>query len=277
MTECSYCGKDADIPFRCKFCDDVFCSSHRLPENHECIGLDKYKENAKEDGKVVYEPFRMKVKDKKESSPSALSLVLKGIKKNYYMMIISLCFFMFILQASISGFTEYLWLSPEIGEILSKPWTLITSIFLHGNTWHLFVNMIVLFFFGGELERRIGGRKFLELFIIAGLVGNIGFTAFSNITGDLLPAIGASGAVFGVFAALAIIAPEIKVLIWFVLPLKIRHALLIFALWDLFLLPRGGPIANSAHLSGLLIGVIYGYSLKKKEIGTAFNRLGSKF
>ncbi len=276
MADCSYCGEKADIPFKCKFCGDVFCSTHRLPESHECVGLDRYKEDAKNDRKVVYEPFQAgSSKDKK--SPSSVSFFLGGIKKNYTFSIIAVCFVMFIIQASISGFTEYLWLSPELGEILSRPWTVVTSIFLHGNTWHLFVNMLVLFFFGGELERRIGGKKFLELFLLAGIVGNVGFTAFSYATGQFIPAVGASGAVFGVFATLAIIAPEIRVLIWFIFPLKIRHALLIFALWDLFLLPRGGPIANSAHLSGLAIGVIYGYRLKKKGISTAFSRFVNKF
>ncbi|MFP4116732.1 MAG: rhomboid family intramembrane serine protease [Candidatus Aenigmatarchaeota archaeon] len=270
MADCSYCGKEADIPFKCKFCSDTFCSEHRLPENHECVGLDKYKEKARSDEKVVYEPFQA-TWEKKSSGLS--STFLKSITQSYSMLIISICFVVFLLQAAIPGFTEYLWLSPQLGEILSRPWTFITSIFLHGNGWHLFVNMLVLFFFGGELERRVGSRKFLEIFLVTGIAGNLGFTLFSYATGEFIPAVGASGAIFGVFATLAIIAPEIRVLIWFVFPLKIRQALVIFALWDLFLLPRGGPIANSAHLAGLAIGLIYGYRLKNKQTGTAFKKI----
>ncbi len=260
MVVCSYCDDEVDVPFKCKFCSDTFCSEHRLPENHECVGLDKYKEEAQADNKVVYEPFQ--ASNKKESS-DLLSGFLQAVTKSYSLLIIFICFVVFLLQATIPGFTEYLWLSPELGEILSRPWTFITSIFLHGNGWHLFVNMLVLFFFGGELERRIGSKKFLEIFLVTGIAGNIGFTLFSYVTADFIPAVGASGAIFGVFATLAIIAPEIRVLIWFVFPLKIRQALVIFGLWDLFLLPRGGPVANSAHLAGLAIGLVYGYRLKK--------------
>lgn len=276
MAECSYCGEEVEVPFKCKFCDEIFCSSHRLPENHECVGLDKYKEESKSDSKVVYEPFQSDSSNKKKSSSGLISVLLSRVTKSYYLMIIFICFLIFLIQASVPGFTEYLWLSPEMGKILSRPWTVISSMFLHGNAGHLFVNMLVLFFFGGELERRVGSKKFLEIFLVTGIAGNVGFTLFSQVSGELTPALGASGAIFGVFATLAIIAPEIKVLIWFVLPLKIRHALVIFALWDLFFLPVGNTIANSAHLAGLAIGLIYGYRLKNKEIGTVFNSITRK-
>lgn len=274
MAKCSQCGESADIPFKCKFCGEVFCSSHRLPENHGCIGLDKYKEGAEEDSKVIYEPFQSDTSKRKEK-PSGLTEGLLGkISGSYSLSIIVICFAVFVLQTVIPEFTELFWLYPELGEIMSKPWTLITSVFLHGNGWHLFVNMMVLFFFGRELERRVGSGKFLEIFIVAGIIGNVGFTLFSYLTGEFIPALGASGAIFGVFATLAIIAPEIRVIILlFPVPMKIRHVLIIFALWDLFLLPWGGPIANSAHLSGLAIGLVYGYRLKKKKEGSTFNTL----
>ena len=55
MARCSYCGKVEKMPFRCKFCKGVFCSSHRLPENHECEGLERFKkERLKTPEKWVY-------------------------------------------------------------------------------------------------------------------------------------------------------------------------------------------------------------------------------
>ncbi len=59
MAQCSYCGESEQMPFRCKFCKGVFCSSHRLPENHECVGLERFKkERLKDPEKWVYEPFQ---------------------------------------------------------------------------------------------------------------------------------------------------------------------------------------------------------------------------
>ncbi len=268
MAECSYCGEEAGIPFKCKFCGDVFCSEDRLPENHECVGLGEYEEKIKDDVKVIYEPFQARSPNKGPSPQGQIGRFFNAIFGNVYLFLIFACFVVFIVQSILPGFTEFFYLAPEIGEILQRPWTVFTSMFLHGNAWHLFVNMLVLFFFGGELERRTGSKKFLEIFLIAGIVGNIGFTLFSYVTGTFLPAVGASGAIFGVFATLAIVAPEIRVvMLLFPIPLKIRHVLVVFALWDLFFLPRGGPIANSAHLAGLAIGLLYGYRLKKKGIG----------
>jgi len=111
--------------------------------------------------------------------------------------------------------------------------------------------MIVLFFFGGELERRVGSGKYLEIFLISGIVGNLGYIAFCYATHSFYPALGASGAIYGVMAALAIIAPEIKVLLFFFIPLSIRVALLLFILYNLLSMPFSSAtgIAYSAHLA----------------------------
>lgn len=59
MGECSHCGSKESMPFRCKFCGEQFCSNHRLPENHNCHGLETFKkERGKEPEKWIYEPFK---------------------------------------------------------------------------------------------------------------------------------------------------------------------------------------------------------------------------
>ncbi|MDD4094156.1 MAG: rhomboid family intramembrane serine protease, partial [Methanothrix sp.] len=100
--------------------------------------------------------------------------------------------------------------------VIQRPWTLLTHMFIHANFDHLFWNMIVLFFFGTELERRVGERKFLEIYIVSGIVAAIGQMMIAG--GSML---GASGAIYGVMGCLAIIAPEIRVLLFFVIPLSI--------------------------------------------------------
>lgn len=274
MVECEHCGKDIDLPFKCKFCGETYCDEHRLPENHDCLGLEEYKERSKEKTEVVYEPFQKKGKEENVNSRSFTFSVAGSFFSSggIYLKIIIACIFVYLLQFLVPmltgfAFTEMFYIEPVFGEIVSRPWTLLTSIFLHSTEFplHIFANMLVLFFFGGELERRIGSKKFLELYLVSGIVANLGFWFYSSLTGSATAALGASGAIFGVFAALAIIAPEIRVLVWFVLPLKIRHALIIFALWDLFLLPYGGPVASSAHLAGVVVGLIYGYKIGRKS------------
>ncbi len=63
MTTCHYCGDQEVMPFTCKFCGERFCREHRLPESHECIGLQKFKEErGREPEKWIYEPFQEKHK-----------------------------------------------------------------------------------------------------------------------------------------------------------------------------------------------------------------------
>jgi|Deesub1362A_J573_1020465.scaffolds.fasta_scaffold00005_123 hypothetical protein len=63
MGTCSYCGVKETMPFKCKFCGEQFCGEHRLPENHECYGLQRFKEErSKMPEKWIYEPFHSKEK-----------------------------------------------------------------------------------------------------------------------------------------------------------------------------------------------------------------------
>jgi membrane associated rhomboid family serine protease len=76
------------------------------------------------------------------------------------------------------------------------------------------------------------------------------------------PMLGASGALYGVLGCLAIMAPEIRVLLFFVIPLSIKYAVILFALIDFMMMGSGDSIAHMAHLSGLVVGLIFGYMLK---------------
>ncbi len=160
-------------------------------------------------------------------------------------------------------------LHPLLTTLALMPWQLVTSIFLHVGFWHLFVNMFVLFFFGAELERRVGSKKYLEIFLVSGLVGNLAYIVYAYVTGSFYPALGASAAIFGVMACLAVIAPNMKIIIFpFPIPINIRVALVLFAIFDFWMMIANSVgilstnIANVAHLAGLFAGLYYGKILK---------------
>jgi membrane associated rhomboid family serine protease len=142
---------------------------------------------------------------------------------------------------------------------MQRPWTLLTYMFVHANFDHIFWNMLVLFFFGMELEKRVGETKFLEIYVLSGIVAALGQMMISG--GSL---VGASGAIYGVMGCLAIIAPEIRVLIFFVIPLSIRAAVVLFALLDFLTSGSADNIAHMAHIAGLLVGLAFGLLMKKQ-------------
>jgi len=177
----------------------------------------------------------------------------------YSGMILVICVLFFFVRVVAPSFAfNYLALNPAF--VAARPWTLITHMFVHANMEHLFFNMLFLFFFGTELERRVGESKFLQIFIISGLVGAIGQMAVVP-TGYMM---GASGALFGVMGCLAVIAPEIRVLLFFVIPLSIRAAVVLFAVLDFAMMGSGDSIAHMAHITGLLAGLAYGGMLKDR-------------
>jgi len=256
--ECFYCGFKDPMPFTCKFCGGTYCYNHRLPESHNCSGLTAYKARAIETG-ILYKPDIV-IGKKQKPVIRDLKHIASVITSNYSLTILILCLISFVFQYIIPGYFSYLALSPY--NIFSRPWTLITHMFLHSGPIHLLFNMMVLFFFGPELERRIGGKKFLTVYFISGLVAALGFSLWTYINHDIhASAVGASGALMGIFACLTILAPDIVVYIYFI-PTKITYALIFFVLLDLFFISSGDLVAHSAHLSGVVAGLVIGKYLK---------------
>jgi hypothetical protein len=126
--------------------------------------------------------------------------------------------------------------------------------FVHAGFMHLFVNMLVLFFFGPPLEARWGGREFFRFYVVAGLGGAV-------LSLLLAPAwvVGASAACFGVMLAFAMNWPDAPIYIWGIFPVKAKWLVAFFFLMTLFgaFGAPGGPTAHFAHLGGLLAAFIY--------------------
>ncbi len=262
--ECNYCGFRDPLPFTCKFCGGTFCYNHRLPESHDCPGLSMLKERARDSGRYSLHEPAVAVKKPGKNIFDPLIKALSIITSNYSLTILAIAIVSFFLE-NIPGYFSYLALSPS--DMLYQPWkfalNLVTHMFLHSGPIHLLFNMMFLFFFGPELERRIGGKRFLFVFFLSGIIAGTGYSLWSLfILHSAAPAVGASGALFGIFACLAVLAPHIQVYIYFI-PMKITYALIFFALFDLVFIGSGDAIARSAHLSGVVAGLVIGKHIKE--------------
>lgn len=139
-------------------------------------------------------------------------------------------------------------------QVLFTPWTLLTYMFVHGDFWHLFWNMLGLFFFGPPLEARWGSREFLKYYLICGLGG----AALSFVLAPSSPIIGASAGVYGIMLAFAMNWPDMPIYIWGIFPIPAKYLVALLALVS-FLSMRtgGGNIAHAAHLGGFAAGFLY--------------------
>ncbi len=142
--------------------------------------------------------------------------------------------------------------------VLVHPWSPLTYMFVHGGFWHLFFNMLILFFFGPPLERAWGSDTFIHFYVVAGLGGALFSVLFLPIVGQT-NVIGASGALYGVLLAFALRWPNAPIYLWAVLPIKAKYfvgALAAIAIVTSFQ-GSGGGVANWTHLGGLVTAWIY--------------------
>lgn len=266
MARCAECGKKENFPYTCKFCDLSFCSEHRLPENHNCEGLESYKQGMQREGRMFEEKevlnrgsrsFADRVTDALPFSP----------RGNVAFTLLAAMVIVYILQQLTILFgpstlhNDLFVLGPGLEGFLRRPWTLITSMFSHapGNIWHILVNGMVLFFFGPTLERLVGSKRFAALFFVAGVAAGLGFVAATGAS-----VLGASGAIFGVMGALTALRPNMRVYVNFLIPMPLWVLTLLYAAFSLVMIPSGGStgVADLAHLIGLVVGLAWGFSVK---------------
>lgn len=126
------------------------------------------------------------------------------------MTLIGLCVAAYGAQMLVPGFTGDWIFAPSIGRI--EPWRFLTTAFLHGGLLHLAFNMYALWLVGPTLEKVLGRWRYLALYLISALGGSVAVLLLTSPTGDFwnVGTVGASGAVFGLFGALALTMRRLK-------------------------------------------------------------------
>lgn len=185
----------------------------------------------------------------KDSSPGFSFAVTPVVKR---LLIANAVVFGFTLLAGPRFTTEWLAFRPD--HALTRFWGAFTYMFVHGGFWHLFMNMLVLFFFGPPLEARWGGREFFRFYVIAGLGGAGLGLLLANA-----PVVGASAAIYGVMLAFAMNWPNAPIYIWGIFPVKAKWLVGFFFVLSVLgtVDPGGSSTAHFAHLGGLLTAFLY--------------------
>ena len=183
-----------------------------------------------------------------------------------WLLIINIGVFLAAILIRPLGVFIYTWFELDattLGRAL-QPWRLITYQFLHHPDWywHIFVNMLGLFFLGPTLERHWGSKRFISFYLGCGVAGALFY--FFLVAVRFLPAgamVGASGAILGMLAACAILFPQFVVFI-FIFPVPIRVAAVGFtAIYFLIVITKGANAGgHAAHLGGLAAGAAYVFS-----------------
>ena len=286
MAKCDVCGEHVNMPYNCGNCGGTYCSDHRLPENHSCPGLDQWNDP---DG-VFDSGFDDSVRDSESGGfRSTLGIdtgaggPLGYFRGNMAYTFLGLSVIVFALQYILApalgveppvpgentGSTTWGQLFTLSTEHPEYAWTWVVSIFAHGGITHLLFNGIALYFFGPIVERQVGSKKFIALFVVSGIAAGLGQVGLGLATGEQTAVLGASGAIMAIMGVLSMTAPDLKVLLFFFIPMSVRTLTILVAAFSLFFVASGsilGGVAHFAHLVGLFIGLWYGNRIKH-EVG----------
>ncbi len=155
------------------------------------------------------------------------------------------------LLNQVAGGYVNLYLAYDTPLLGSQPWRIVTGLFVHSSFFHILFNMWAVWIFGRMLENILGTWRFVALFFLAGLGGDLAVTLLSPGT----PVVGASGAIFGLFAAFFVIQRS--------LGYNAVQLLVIMGLNLIVGFLPGTNISWQAHVGGIVLGFITGFVFSK--------------
>ncbi len=281
------------MPYNCRHCGGTYCADHRLPENHGCPGLDQWGDpdgvfDSGFDDSVETDSGRSKGLTDRLGLNTGVGGPMGYFRGNMTFVFLGLMWITFAAQMvarfllapvgsadmNLDSFLLYrsiFVLTPQHPEYV---WTWFTSVFSHGGLGHIAMNSIVIYFFGQHVERYVGSRNFTLLFLVSGILAGMSQVLLQLMQGGLAPwqggVLGASGAGLAIMGVLTILNPDMRVLLYFLVPVPIwvitGGYALISVLGIIGPSVAGPNVANAAHLVGLVIGLTYGQRVKSRGV-----------
>ena len=183
-----------------------------------------------------------------------------GVKQ---LLLVNIVIFLITEMSNMGFWASWFGLNPQSVIFGFTIWQPFTYMFLHAGIWHIGMNMLMLWMFGSELETLWGKKEFFRYYIVTG----VGAGVFSLVPyfmgvlfgyrGALPPIIGASGAIYAVLLAYAMTYPDRTVLVYMIMPVKVKYLMLIMGFVTFASMGDGDGISHITHMGGLVVGWIY--------------------
>ena len=184
-----------------------------------------------------------------------------------------------------TGFSLVTWFAvpADINNLLFKPWTIFTYMFLHQDFLHIIFNMLWLFWFGQIFLQHFDNKKLLSVYIVGGLAGAALFILSFNLFplfDQAVPisiALGASASVMAIVIAISVYIPNHKIHLMFLGPVPLKYIALFSIALDILSIASENDGGHIAHLGGALFGYLYITQMRKgKNITKGFDRFMDK-
>ncbi|SHJ07649.1 Membrane associated serine protease, rhomboid family [Hymenobacter daecheongensis DSM 21074] len=189
------------------------------------------------------------------------------------LLLINVLVFVFLVLVKavlwLSGFQPYFAnvlrqfvLPSDLPALLRHPWTLLTYAFTHEGFFHIFFNLLNLYWFGALVREYLGDRRLVSLYILGALVGGVVFVLAFNLLPVLRPAVGtpllgASAGVTAIVMAAATLLPEYTFSLFLIGPVRIKYIAAFVILISVIAINQGNPGGGIAHIGGALLGFLF--------------------
>lgn len=225
-------------------------------------------------------PFIEDIKNQYKNGSVLIKLIFINLAVFLVVNLLGVALWLFNIIEGVNLIASWFSLPSNVSQIIMKPWTIVSYMFLHTGFLHLFSNMILLYFAGRLFVQYLGEKKLLVVYLLGGLLGGLLFIFFFNVFPVfneiflISTAMGASASVIAVLVAVTTHLPNYPIIIPFVQKeIKLKYITMVFVVLDLMNIQSQNSGGHIAHLGGALFGFMYIQQLKKgKDFTLGFSR-----
>jgi len=222
-------------------------------------------------------PFIDDIKNQYKNGSVLIKLIFVNVAIFLGIHVIGNLFFLFKIPNGVEVLIKWLALPSSFTQIIYKPWTVLSYMFLHEELWHMLMNMFVFYFGARIFSQFLSEKKLLVVYLLGGLAGGLIFVlsfnvfpVFENASGI---ALGASASVMAILIAVSSYVPNFVVRLMFIGDAKLKYIALVYILIDIASIQGSNSGGHIAHLGGALFGFFYIQQLKKgKDFTIGFSR-----
>jgi rhomboid family protein len=221
-------------------------------------------------------PFIEDIKRQYKSGSALIKLIFINVAMFLLVHIVGLFLWFFGISNGSELMVYWLALPADFSNLITKPWSLISYMFLHESLMHILMNMLVLYFGGQIFLQFLNQKKLVGVYLLGGLAGgllyilafNI-FPVFENVLMGSL-ALGASASVMAVLVAAATYVPNFVVRLVFLGNVKLKYVALVYVVLDIISIRQGNAGGHIAHIGGALLGFLFVKQLQSGKDITVF-------
>jgi len=188
---------------------------------------------------------------------------------------------LFLFNINSKSYIELFLLSPEFNNLIIKPWTVVTYSFIHDGFFHLFWNMLLLYYISRMILNLFSSSTFINIYFLGVIIGGIFFllsySFFPVFKGDFSSMGGSSAGVMAAIIFMCAYSPENEIRLFF-FNIKLKYIGILFFVFDIIQIPYGNAGGHIAHIGGAILGFFYARNLiNGRDIGSGFENLRKFF